>query len=629
MNDFELGKKYFLEGLEYLQSLNFEAAVVQFKKSLAEVPDRVSTLVNLSSALIQMYKYQEAEETLKKLASLDQNIADLWLNFGLISRGQGNLERAIEHFDAALQIDPSMADAFLNKAFALLELNKYELAFTAINQSIKLNKNSAAALNCKGQILASLKRNEESVQAYQTAFLIDPNFKFILGSLIHAKMHICDWGTFDQTLNSLAQNISSKKKSSTPFPILSLLDDPKLHQIAAEIYTASEHLNKNISNILHKNAANSKIRIGYFSTDFRQHAVAQLMAEVFELHDKERFEIIAFSLGPKTNDEMQQRLSKAFKQFIHVQNKSDIEIVNLSRELAIDIAIDLNGFTTGYRANIFSQRASPIQVNYLGYPSTMGADYIDYIIGDSVVTPPKDSWLFTEKIALMRHCYQANDRNRIIPKATPSREDMGFGENQFVFCCFNNNYKITPATFSIWMKILKKVDNSVLWLLQDNASASKNLQIEAEKRGVNAERLIFANRMDLPLHLARHKCADLFLDTFPYNAHTTASDALWAGLPVLTMMGESFASRVAASLLTAIGLPELITHTPEEYEALAIELAMDREKLQSIKEKLWANRLTTPLFDSKSFTQNLEEIYLRMYERYQSGLLPCLIDTNQ
>jgi predicted O-linked N-acetylglucosamine transferase (SPINDLY family) len=319
---------------------------------------------------------------------------------------------------------------------------------------------------------------------------------------------------------------------------------------------------------------------------------------------------------------MRQRLEKSFDQFIEVGSKSDVEVAKLSRDLNIDIAVDLKGFTQDARTGIFSYRAAPIQVNYLGYPGTMGADYIDYIIADKTLIPLDAQSSYTEKVVYLPNSYQVNDRKRIISDRQFTRQELGLPEDRFVFCCFNNNFKILPATFTSWMRILKATEGSVLWLLQDNSWVVENLKKEAQKQGVDAQRLVFADRLPLSEHLARHSQADLFLDTFPYNAHTTTSDALWAGLPVLTMMGQSFASRVAASLLNAIGLPELITNTQEQYETFAVELAQNPLKLAEIKLKLANNRLITPLFDTPVFTKNIEAAYLKMIERYQTDMMP-------
>ena len=346
------------------------------------------------------------------------------------------------------------------------------------------------------------------------------------------------------------------------------------------------------------------------------------MAGLFELHDKEKFELFAFSFGTDTKDEMKVRVSQAFDQFINVTGLSDLEVAQLSRNLGIDIAIDLKGLTQDTRLGIFSYKAAPIQVSYLGFPGTLGADYIDYLIADKTLIPAECKQHYSERIVYLPNSYQVNDRRRAIAPIQFTKPELGLPEDAFVFCCFNNSFKITPDVFDTWVRVLKAVDASVLWLLQDNPTAAMNLQKEAALRGLNPARLVFAKRMGLPEHLARHKMADLFLDTLPCNAHTTASDALWAGLPVLTCMGESFASRVAGSLLNAIGLPELITQTSEDYEALAIELATKPSKLQSIKAQLAANRLTTPLFDTSLFTQHIEAAYEKMYERYQADFLP-------
>jgi predicted O-linked N-acetylglucosamine transferase (SPINDLY family) len=346
------------------------------------------------------------------------------------------------------------------------------------------------------------------------------------------------------------------------------------------------------------------------------------MAELFELHDKEAFDLIAFSFGPDTKDQMHKRIKRSFDQFIDVAAMSDQAVAQKSREMGIDIAIDLKGLTKNARLGIFSYRAAPVQVSYLGYPGTLGAEYIDYLIADETLIPKESQKYYAEKIVYLPHSYQVNDRQKVISKKQFFRQELGLPEEGFVFCSFNNNFKITPNVFEAWMRILKSVEKSVLWLLEDNPAAATNLQKEALLKGIDPARLVFAKRLDLSEHLARQKVADLFLDTLPYGAHTTASDALWAGLPVLTCMGESFASRVAASLLNAIGLPELITSTQSQYEALAIELANNPAKLKLIKSKLDTNRLVMPLFDTTLFSKHLESAYKRMFERYEADLMP-------
>jgi predicted O-linked N-acetylglucosamine transferase (SPINDLY family) len=364
-----------------------------------------------------------------------------------------------------------------------------------------------------------------------------------------------------------------------------------------------------------KTAPKPKIRLGYYSADFYNHATCILMAELFEKHDRSKFELFAFSFGPDIKDHMRTRVEAAFDQFIDVSTMSDKEIAEFSRMLGIDIAIDLKGSTKDHRFGIFSYRAAPVQVSYLGYPGTMGAEYIDYLIADKTLIPEESQKFYTEKIAYMPHSYQVNDRSRVISDSVFTKQEVGLPEEGFVFACFNSNYKITPDVFDVWVRILKSVEGSVLWLFEDNETAATNLRKEAQKRGLAPERLVFAPKMEISEHLARHKLADLFIDTLPCNAHTTASDALWAGLPVLTCMGESFASRVAASLLNAIEMPELITSSLTEYEELAVALGKDPQRIQALKQKLERNKLTTPLFDSSLFTSSFEDVLKQLFSK--------------
>jgi predicted O-linked N-acetylglucosamine transferase (SPINDLY family) len=468
--------------------------------------------------------------------------------------------------------------------------------------------------------LHQLKRYDEAITHYESALSLKPDINWVLGDLLHAKMQICNWSDFDLYLENISNKVLANKKVTNPFPLLAMMDDPALQKKASEIYIKDKYPFNSVLGPISKHSKKQKIRIGYFSADFRDHPVATLTVELFELHDKDRFENIAFSFGLNDESAMRLRLSRAFNQFIDISNMSDLDIAKLARDLKIDIAVDLGGFTAASRPGIFSFRAAPIQVSYLGYLGTMGAHYIDYIIADQTLIPPQLQKYYSEKIVYLPDSYQVNDRKRTISDKKFTRQELGLPENGFVFCCFNNNYKFTPSTFDSWMRILGAIKGSVLWLFQDNSWVVDNLRNEADKHGVDVKRLVFAERMPLPMHLARHSLADLFLDTFPYNAHTTASDALWAGLPVLTLMGQSFASRVAASLLNAIGLPELVVNTAEEYEALAIDLALNPKKLADAKLKLATNRLTSPLFNTPLFTKNIESAYIQMYEQYKAGL---------
>jgi predicted O-linked N-acetylglucosamine transferase (SPINDLY family) len=592
---------------------------IQLKSDYAEAwSDRANALQDLK-------RYEEALASNERALKLKPDYVEAWSNRANVLQDLKRYDEAIAHYDQALELKPDFAEAWSNKGNTLHELKRYDEAIGHYDHALDLKPNYAEAWSNKGLTLRELKRYDEAIAHYDQALDLRPDIDWVFGDLLHTKMKICSWLALSESLEIISKKVMANEKVANPFSLLALSDDPLLHQQCAKIYAQDRFPHNPALGPLVKSPASQKIRIGYFSADFYNHATGYLMAELFELHDKNQFDLIGFSFGPITNDEMRQRLKKTFDQFIEVGNKSDIEITQLCRNLNIDIAVDLKGFTQDSRTRIFSYRAVPIQVNYLGYPGTMGAEYMDYIVADITLIPPDSQSYYSEKVVYLPNSYQVNDRKRAISDKQFTRQDLGLPENEFVFCCFNNNYKILPATFASWMRILRAVDGSVLWLFKDNPLVVENLKKESGKQGIAANRLVFAERLPLPEHLARHRQADLFLDTLPYNAHTTASDALWTGLPVLTLMGQSFASRVAASLLNAIGLPELITNTQEEYEALAIELATNPQKLVEIKLKLANNRLTTPLFDTPLFTKNLEAAYLKIHERYFAGLpLECI-----
>jgi predicted O-linked N-acetylglucosamine transferase (SPINDLY family) len=407
-----------------------------------------------------------------------------------------------------------------------------------------------------------------------------------------------------------------------PFVLTGFIDDPVLHRICAENYC--RHLVPVTPAPLVDAAPypHEKIRIAYLSADFQHHATAILMAELFERHDRERFELHALSFGEDDGTGWRERLVKAFDHFHDVRLLTDEASADLLRSLEIDIAIDLKGYTALARPEILSWRPAPVQVNYLGYPGTMGAAFIDYVVGDRIVTPSAHEPFYAEKIVQLPDCYQANDSTRRIADQAPTRAEAGLPEGGFVFCSFNIQRKLSAPVFAVWMRLLAAVPGSVLWLMVNNEGARAKLRQAAEASGIAVERIVFADRTGLESHLARHRLADLFLDTLPYNSHTTASDALWAGLPLVTCMGKAFPARVAASLLEAVGLPELITQTLEEYEALALALARDPERLAGLRQKLGTNRLVQPLFDTGRFCRHFEAALITMHQIAQNGEAP-------
>jgi predicted O-linked N-acetylglucosamine transferase (SPINDLY family) len=546
---------------------------------------------------------------------------------GLALHRQGKIAEAERIFIDVLRYDPQHSLALRLLAFITLQRGeiasrRLEKELASYDEAIVRKPDDADGYVNRGHVLLNLKRYEDALASFKAAMALKPDYEFLCGDVLFTKMQICEFANMETEFARLCERIMRGEKAGRPVHIIGISSSPEVQRKAAEIWIRNRHPTHATLPFIPKRPARERIRIGYFSADFFNHAVMHLMAELIEKHDRSRFELIAFSFGPERNDKMRRRLMASFDNFMYVGNNSDKDVALLSRNLEVDMAVDLMGLHFGARTGIFALRAAPIQINYLGYSGTMGAEYIDYIIADPIVIPEESKQHYCEKIIYLPNSYQVNDTKRSISDKAFTREELGLPPTSFVFCCFNDNYKITPGVFDRWMRILKQVEGSVLWLLEDNAKAASNLRMEASTRGVDATRLIFARRIPPDEHIARYRLAHLFLDTTPCNAHTTASEALWAGLPVLTQMGETFAGRVAASLLKAIGLPELITKSQSEYEAHAIELAKSPEELSAIKDKLAKNRLTTPLFDTERYTRHLETAYQVIYERYHAELPP-------
>ncbi len=506
-----------------------------------------------------------------------------------------------------------------------MRLQRLDDALASYDRALAIQPDLAAALNNRGHVLQGLNRREELVENYRKLLGVAPDFPYMRGYLLRAQLDCCEWADYDESVAEITQGVREGRRSDSPFHFLAISESAPDQLRCAQICAADEYPAASLPVWGGERYSHDRIRVAYLSADFHNHAVPFLIAGLLESHDRTRFEITALSLGPDRNDEMRVRLIAAVDRFIDVRKKNDLEVAMLLRQLEIDIAVDLQGYTLGCRPGIFSRRGAPVQVNYLGYPGTMGAGYMDYILGDRHVIPAEHCASYSEKVVWLPDCYQVNDAKRRIAEHTPSRAELGLPEGAFVFCCFNNNYKIAPRVFDLWMRLLGRVKDSVLWLLEDNRAAARNLRLAAGQAGVAPERLVFAPRVKMEDHLARQRRADLFLDTLPYNAHVTASDALWAGLPVLTCQGGTFAGRVAASLLNAVGMPDLVTMTREDYERLALKLATDRERLAGIRARLARNRTTHPLFDTDRYCRNIEAVYVTMWERAQRGEPPANI----
>ena len=556
------------------------------------------------------------------MAALDSKLQN-----GIALHRRGKIAEAERVYIEMLRYEPQHFIALRLLGLITLQRNKTALRYlenelTTYDRAIARKPNDANGYASRGRVLMKLERYEDALASFKVAMALKPDYEFLCSHLLHTRMRICDFSNIDTELAWITRSIMRGEKAGCPFHIMALSNSLEVLRKTAEIWIRRQRAAHAALPSIPKRPAHKRIRIGYFSADFFNHPTMHLMAELIEKHDRSRFELFAFSFGGEHNDELRRRAMASFENFIDVTNKSNKDVALLSRNLEIDIAVDLMGLHFGARTGIFALRAAPIQINYLCYPGTMGAEYIDYIIADPIVIPEESKQHYCEKIVYLPNSYQVNDTKRSISDKAPTREELRLPPTGFVFCCFNRNFKITPHVFSGWMRILKQVEGSVLWLLEDNAQAASNLRMEASTRGVDAARLIFAKHIPTDEHIARYRFAHLFVDTSPCNAHTTASEALWAGLPVLTQIGATFAGRVAASLLKAIGLPELITESQSDYEARAIALAVSPEELSTIKNKLARNRLTTALFDTERYTRHLEAAYQVMYERYHAELPP-------
>ena len=613
---------YFNSGIVLNELKEHQAAIDNYDRAIAIQPESAQAYYNRGAILSELNQYQAAIDSYDKAISLQPDHVEAHNLRGIALNELKFYKAAIKSYDRAIEIQPDYAEAYTNRGITLSQLRLHAAAVDNYDKAISIAPDSAEAYANRGIALGQLKQYLAAIDSCDKALALKPDSDFLHGVRLHTKMQICDWRNGDDQTEELLQLIRSGEKASQPLTVLALTTSVSLQRKAAEIWVNGKYPENSEMGSVPRRSRHQNIRVGYFSMDFKNHPVSRLTAGLFETHDRSRFEVYAFSFGSRQKDEMRVRVEQAFGEyFLDVEDKSDREIVELARQKEIDIAIDLGGLTGDSRTNIFAMRAAPIQINYIGYPGTMGASYMDYLIADKHLVPAEARTGYSEKIVYLPS-FQANDDKRKLSDKVFARGELGLPEVGFVFCCFNNNYKITPATFDCWMRILKKVNGSVLLLYAENEQVSINLRKEISARGVAEGRLVFCKALPYAEHLARCRAADLFLDTLPFNAGTTASDALWAGLPVLTCAGEAFASRMGASLLNAIGLAELITSTQEEYERLAVDLATHPQRLKNIRLKLEENRLTTPLFDTQRFTTNLEAAFTRVYDRYHADLLP-------
>ena len=610
-------------GITFKELGKLDDAFRCYQMALNINPNYAEALLNIGFIYHKRGKLDESIKCYLQSLSIKPDYAEAHNNLGNVLMDLGQLDEAVKNFKIAISIDPNYAQAHNNYGIVLDTLGHQNAADKSYKKAIAIKPNYAAAYANHAELLTDLKQFNEALSSFKYAIKLNPNIDFALGNFLHTKMHLCIWDNLSIHLKEIQERIINREKAIGPFSLLALIDDPELQKIAADIYISEMHPKIQYLSKLQINPKYKKIRIGYFSADFREHPVSALTVELYESHNRDKFEIYAFSFGPDTKDEMNLRIKAGVDHFYDVHAMPHKDVANLSRSMKIDIAINLGGHTRDSRTGIFAMQAAPIQVNYLGYPGTMGGDYMDYLIADYELIPKDKQHCYSEKIVYLPNSYMVNDTKHKVSKRVFSREECGLPSDGFIFCCFNNHYKITPDIFIRWMRILSKVDGSILWLPEGNHIANKNLKIQAEKNNIDESRIIFAQRLNLrEEHLNRIQLADLFLDTTPYNAHATTSDALQMGLPVLTFKGNSFVSRVASSLINSVNLPELITTTLEQYESLAIQLAKNPKELKTIKEKLFNNLPNSPLYDTTLYIQHLESAYLQMYEILKKNLDP-------
>jgi len=619
-------------GQDALDRGELAIAVRSYAEALAADPDLTAARDGLAEALYRSGlvasaagRHAEALDSFDRALVLKPRAAATLVQRGAALHRLGRYPAALASFDQALQLAPDDADARFDRAIALHSLGRADEAIAAYGQALAVAPGQVEARLGRAALLQAAGRDEEARIDLEHALELRPDREHLLGDVLFARMSVCAWTGYAETLARLEAGLLRGEPTASPFVAMALSGSPRVQRRAAEDWIVRRNPRTEAPR-WSSAGSGAKVRLGYFSSDLHEHATTSLLGEVLELHDRDGFEVHAYSFGPATDDAARARVMAASTRFHEVGRMSDAEIAAMARADGIDIAIDLKGFTFGARTGIFALGAAPVQVNYLGYPGTMGAPYVDYLIADHALVPDAARADHAEQVVRLPDSYQPNDRRRALAARTPSRAEVGLPEGAFVFCAFNRAYKITPTVFASWMRVLAAIEGSVLWLLVDGAAARAALAGAAARQGIAPERLVWAEPLPSAAHLARQRLADLFLDTSPCNAHTTASDALWAGLPVLTMTGAAFASRVATSLVRAVGQGELAVGSSTEYEALAIALARDRSRLARLKGALALDPAALPLFDAPRYVRHLETAFARMHERRRQGLPAAAFD---
>ena len=607
-----------MQGIKLQNENRLQEASQLFQQVLDADPDNAAALYSLSVIELNGGHPDQALERSARGIRVAPLFAPLKMVHGAALQALGQKVEALQSYDDALALDPRAIPVLLNSGVLLRDMLRHHEALERFNRILAIDPDHVAGLANCAIMLTEFKQSELAIAMFQRLLKIKPDFDYGLGLLAYERLHICDWTDFDQTAAQITEGVRAGRRVCKSLAFMALSDSAQDHQLAARTFASHFCPPKPFRLWKGERYLHDKIRLAYVSPDFREHPVGHLMAGIFEAHDKNRFETIAISLGLDDQSRLRHRMVNAFDRFVDVRNHGAQQIAELMRDMEIDIAVDLGGYTSDTRTEVFACRPAPVQVNYLGYPGTMGAEYYDYIIADPQVIPQAHKQFFNERVAYLPDAYLPTAANVEISSRTPTRAECGLPDQGFVFCAFSHDYKISPPLFDVWMRLLRQVEGSVLWLVTRAEGTQNNLRKEAQARGVDPSRLVFAGRVPrVEDHLARYRQANLFLDTHPYNAHTTAADALMAGLPVLTYMGNAFPARVAGSLLTACGVPELVTHSLAAYEETALKLASQPALLESIKARIATDREASLLFNTQRFCRNLEATYIAMWRQTQ------------
>jgi protein O-GlcNAc transferase len=568
-------------------------------------------------------RLDEAATLCRKTLKADPHHVPALHLLGVINLRKRDPAGAVEAFDRLLKLQPHSPDVLNNRAMALYDIGRKDEALASLDSALALRPDYREALNNRAGLLDALRRFGEAADTYARLWALSTDQPKVLGNLLQSRMNACDWTDYEKTSAEIDDRIARGELADEPVSFTWHSLSPSLQLQCAENYAARKYPLRPLPAA--RRTDHHRIRLAYLSSDFREHPISYMFVHLFERHDRALFEVLGLSFGPDDQSDMRARLERAFDRFIDVGKLTDLEIAQLIQREEVDILVDLVGYTGGNRAPILAFRPAPIQANFQGFG--LGAPWMDYVFSDAETTPDRlREQTYREKVVRLPDTWVSTDTAQPIAEATPRRADEGLPEHGFVFCSFSSPYKINPPVFDVWMRLLAAVPGSVLWLRYENEDACANLRTSAERQGVASDRLVFARRIGLAEHLARHRLADLFIDTHPYGAHTTASHALWAGLPVLTQRGETFVSRVSASILLAAGLPELVTESLADYEARALELAREPGRLEALRQKLARQRTTAPLFDSERYRRHVDQAYLQMIERHRRGEPPASFD---